>query len=190
LGETPLVLASASPRRAALLRDLGVPFTLRPADVEETVGEGEPPARAAVRLAEAKARAAAGPGNALVLGADTLVVLEGRPLGKPRDPAHARAMLLSLSGRDHEVVTGVALLRERDGGLVSGVERSRVHFRELTEEDLRALVESGEAMDKAGAYGIQGLASLVVTRLDGDYTNVVGLPLGLLRRLIRAAQET
>jgi septum formation protein len=97
-------------------------------------------------------------------------------------------MLRSLSGRDHEVVTAVAVLRERDGALVSGLEQSRVAFRELTPEDVEALVESGEALDKAGAYGIQGLASLFVSRLEGDYTNVVGLPLGCLRRLIRSAR--
>jgi septum formation protein len=185
-----IVLASGSPRRAAMLGDLGVRFRAHPVEVPETVGPGEDAASAAVRLAQAKARAAAGalPGrDVLVVGADTLVVLDGAPLGKPRDDEDARRMLRSLSGRAHGVVTGVAVLRVRDGALFSGYEHTEVRFRDLAGADIEALVGSGEAADKAGAYGIQGLASLMVEGIEGDYFNVVGLPLGLLRRLLRDA---
>ena len=193
-----LVLASASPRRAEILTRLGVRFTVHPVAIAEEIHAGEPPEAAARRLAEEKARAAArslhqNGGTAgetapvLVVGSDTLVVLDGRPLGKPRDASEARGWLRSLSGRAHEVVTGVAVLRLPEGGMVSGVERTVVRFRPLTEEDVTALVESGEALDKAGAYGIQGLAALAVEGIEGDYSNVVGLPLGLLRRLVREA---
>jgi septum formation protein len=185
-----IVLASASPRRAAMLEELGVRFRRHPVQVPEEVRPGEDAAQAAVRLAQAKARAA-GAGFAdrdiLVVGADTLVVLDGAPLGKPAGDEDARRMLRELSGRTHEVVTGVAVLRTRDGALFAGSEHTRVRFRELAEADVEALVASGEAADKAGAYGIQGLASLVVDGIEGDYFNVVGLPLGLLRRLLRDA---
>ncbi len=185
-----IVLASGSPRRAAMLGDLGVRFLPHPVAVGETVRPGEDATSAAVRLAQAKARAAAldfPDREVLVVGADTLVVLDGVPLGKPRDDEDARRMLRSLSGRAHAVVTGVAVLRVRDGALLSGCEHTEVRFRDLAEVDIEALVASGEAADKAGAYGIQGLASLMVEGIDGDYFNVVGLPLGLLRRLLRDA---
>ncbi len=188
-----IVLASASPRRAALLRELGIAFDILAVEVSEALHPGEEPQEAARRLAVDKVRAALAlltPGDAgWVVGADTLVVAGGRALGKPRDREDARAMLRLLSGRRHEVVTGVAIARMGGGETVSGVEVTRVSFRELEEADLEALVESGEAMDKAGAYGIQGLASLAVDRIEGDYFNVVGLPLGLLRRLLQAARE-
>jgi septum formation protein len=187
-----LVLASASPRRADLLRGLGLVFDILPVDVDEDLRPGEDPAAAAIRLAEAKAREAATrltePETTLVVGSDTLVVIDGLVLGKPADADDARAMLRRLSGRRHQVLTGVAVLRSGDGAVFSGVERTGVRFRELEEEDLGLLADSGEALDKAGAYGIQGLASLVVDGIDGDYFNVVGLPLGLLRRLVRRAR--
>jgi septum formation protein len=196
-----LVLASASPRRAALLAGLGVRFTVRAVDADESLHVGESPATAARRLAEEKALAAAAaltpgddartaraPGNdaTLTVGADTLVVLDGVALGKPLDAEDARRMLRLLSGRTHEVVTGVAVVRDADRHVISGVETTTVRFRELDADDIATLVDSGEAMDKAGAYGIQGLAALAVDGIEGDYSNVVGLPLGLLRRLVLA----
>jgi septum formation protein len=180
------VLASASPRRAALLEELGVPFLRRPAEVDETPAGGETPPATAERLALDKARCGARPEeDALVVGADTVVVRDGELLGKPADDDEARRMLRSLSGRSHEVLTGVAVVRTPEGAEAVGHARTEVRFRDLGAEDLDALVESGEGLDKAGAYGIQGLASLAVAGIRGDYSNVVGLPLGLLRRLIR-----
>ncbi len=195
VGEKRLVLASSSPRRSAILNELGVRFEVLPVDVDESLDAGTDAAEGAVWLAQAKARAAAeslraepdAGGDVLVVAADTLVVQDGRALGKPRDEAHARRMLGILSGTDHTVVTGVAVLRMADGALFTGTEHTVVHFRELEDEDVEALVASGECMDKAGAYGIQGLASLMVEEIEGDYFNVVGLPLGLLRRLLRDA---
>jgi len=190
LGTRKLVLASASPRRAALLRELGLVFDVRPAAVEETLDAGETPEAAAERLAAAKVRAAARAGEeALVVGADTLVAVDGLILGKPRDPAEAARMLTSLSGRTHRVVTGVAVRSGREGREVSGREITRVTFRSLHPAEIDLLARSGESLDKAGGYGIQGLAALAVTRIEGDYSNVVGLPLGLLRRLILEATE-
>jgi septum formation protein len=139
-----------------------------------------------VRLAEEKARAALRAGGpALVIAADTVVAVDGEPLGKPRDQAEAARMLRRLSGREHEVVTGVAVVRESDGALVSDSETTRVRFEELEAETVAVLAESGDGDDKAGAYGIQSLAGLVIPAVDGDYFNVVGLPLALLRRLVR-----
>jgi septum formation protein len=184
-----LILASASPRRAALLADLGVTFTIRPVDVPETPQPGESPAEAVRRLAGAKALSAIrdDEGPALVLGADTLVVLGREALGKPRHADHARDMLRRLSGRTHEVLTGIAIVRTPDRAVFSGVARTRVRFRDLSDEEIGWLVDSGEAEDKAGAYGIQGLASMAVESIEGDYFNVVGLPLGRLREVIRKA---
>jgi len=185
LGEQSLVLASASPRRADLLTGLGLTFSVCPANVDETAPMGDP-GLAAAYVAEKKARTAArSGGSSLVIGADTVVVSGNQVLGKPEDRDHARRMLGDLSGRSHEVITGLAVLREADGTVTAGAERTRVGFRVLTVADIDALVDSGEADDKAGAYGIQSLASLVVDRVNGDYFNVVGLPLGLLGRLIR-----
>jgi septum formation protein len=170
-----------------------VRFTVRPVDVDESIHPGEAPAAAARRLAEEKALAAlasiASGDDTLLVGADTLVVADGEALGKPRDAADARRMLRLLSGRSHEVVTGVAVARTADRAVVSGVEVTGVRFRLLDADDIAALVESGEALDKAGAYGIQGLAALAVDRIEGDYFNVVGLPLGVLRRLVLAQRR-
>jgi len=185
LGPRPLVLASASPRRASLLRELGVRFTIRPARVSEEIQPGEGPESVTLRLAREKAMAGSRPGvDELVLGADTLVVVGERVLGKPEDGREARAMLQELSGGDHWVITGLAVVRSLDNECFAGTQRTRVRFRELTGLDIDVLVESGESRDKAGAYGIQGLASLVVEEIEGDYFNVVGLPLGLLRTLL------
>jgi septum formation protein len=122
-----------------------------------------------------------------VLGADTVVVIDGLALGKPAGEETARAMLERLSGREHEVMTGVAVLRETDGAAFSGMERTRVRFARLSAGDVEILVASGEPLDKAGAYAIQGLGALVVERIEGDYYNVVGLPLARLRRVMEEA---
>jgi septum formation protein len=180
-----LILASASPRRADLLRSAGFAFEVRSPSVDETVLPGEDAHAHVTRLATAKADAAAAttdPGE-VVLAADTVVVVDGCILGKPRDEADAAAMLRRISGRAHEVVTGVCL---RQGGRSAvAVERTVVHFSPLTEEDLAWYVASGEPRDKAGAYGIQGLASRFVERIEGSYGNVVGLPVALVVRLLR-----
>lgn len=179
----PLLLASASPRRLELLRALGLEPLVRPADVDETLRPGEDPHDAAERLARAKAVAVAegAPAGAVVLAADTIVVLDGEALGKPRDDDDARRMLRALRGRGHDVVTGVALAR--DGILVSGRETTEVLFAPMTDEEVDAYVASGEPSDKAGAYALQGLGGLFVERITGTPSNVIGLPFRLVRRL-------
>lgn len=179
----PLLLASASPRRLELLRALGLEPLVRPADVDETLRPDEDPHDAAERLARAKAAAVAegAPPGAVVLAADTIVVLDGEALGKPRDDADARRMLHALRGRAHDVVTGVALAH--DGRLVSGRETTEVLFAPMTDEEVDAYVASGEPADKAGAYALQGLGGLFVERITGTPSNVIGLPFRLVRRL-------
>ncbi|MCJ8203148.1 Maf family protein [Pseudomonas sp. RGM2987] len=175
----PLYLASGSPRRRELLMQIGVPFTAISADIDETPLDQESPSAYVERLACGKAEAgrrslpAAAAG--CVLGADTAVVLDGQILGKPLDRADALSMLLSLSGREHEVLTAIAVL---DGQRCeSRVVRSRVRFRAITEPEATAYWASGEPRDKAGGYGIQGLGAVFVAGLEGSYSAVVGLPL-------------
>jgi septum formation protein len=164
---------------------------VRPVAVVEETRPSEPAAETVRRLALEKARAALRNGEeALVLGADTVVVLGGEVLGKPRDDAEAARMLRRLAGAEHLVITGLALIRSPEGEEETGVARTRVRFRSLDEGEIDSLVEDGEGRDKAGAYGIQGRASLVVEEIEGDYYNVVGLPLVLLRRLIVQAEGT
>lgn len=177
-----LVLASASPRRVELLAAVGVSPQVRPAAVDENPLAGELPAALASRLAAAKARAVARPGE-LVLGADTVVVAGGRALGKPADPDDGAAMLRLLSARPHDVITGVAVVL--DGQLVHETSTTRVWFRELQRDEIDWYVSTGEGADKAGGYGIQGRASLFVTRIEGSYPNVVGLPVVTVDELCR-----
>ena len=177
-----LVLASSSPRRAELLGWLGLAFTVRPSHVDETPRSGETAAALVERLAREKAAAHVGAGE-LVLAADTLVVVDGEVLGKPADDADAARMLRLLSGRAHEVLTGVALVDGDSGRLAAGVERTRVDFAPLSPREVAWYVASGEPRDKAGAYGIQGLGGLFVTGVEGNYGTVVGLPLPLVYRL-------
>ena len=188
LGDRPLILASSSPRRIALLASCGVPFQSAPVAVDESVAEDEDAETACLRLARRKAMAAAAkvPG-AWVLGADTLVVLDGRSLGKPKDEAEARDMLRRLSGRAHDVWTGLTLYRARDGALFDGAERTRVWFDDLSDDTVFVLARAEESLDKAGGYGIQGWAAPWITRIEGDYYNVMGLPLARLRRLFQEA---
>ncbi len=177
----PVVLASASPRRRQLLQLLGLEPEVVPTDIDETWRNGEAPAAHAERLAREKAAAVARDGAAVV-GADTIVVIGGEILGKPRDAAEARSTLRRLAGRDHDVFTAVAV--SYGGAMSSGVERTRVRFRPLDDEAIAAYVATGEPMDKAGAYGIQGYGAVLVERIEGDYFTVMGLGLGLLVSLL------
>lgn len=175
----PVVLASASPRRQELLTAAGYSFTVHTADVDETPRPGEAPDHYVARLAEAKARAVlARRPEALVLGADTTVVVDGDILAKPADAADAARMLRRLQGRAHEVLTGVALVSA--GWSRVDVAATRVWFAPMTAAEIDAYVASGEPMDKAGAYAIQGRAARYVTRIEGSYSNVVGLPVALV----------
>jgi septum formation protein len=176
----PLVLASASPRRRELLAGLGLDFSVRTVDFEEHLVPGEAPLAAARRLAIGKVRAHVDPGS-VVLAADTIVVLEDRILGKPRDASDARSMLRDLAGREHAVLTGVAFCHgER---LVAGVDSTRVQMTDLDDEEIGWYVGTGEPRGKAGAYAIQGLGALFIEAIEGNYSNVVGLPLPLVDRL-------
>lgn len=179
-----LVLASQSPRRRALLGQLGLEFTVKTSQLDESAFDAPTPEALVRLLSLEKARAAARrePPDTLVLGADTVVVLDGRTLGKPQSPQQARAMLTALSGRTHEVCTGLTLCRGPE--VLTQAEHTLVTFRALTPEEIDAYVASGEPMDKAGAYGIQGLGSLLVSGIQGDYSNVVGLPLCRLGRML------
>ncbi len=183
-----LILASQSPRRRELLARLGVSFTVRAADVNETINPAEPPILEVARLSRKKAAAVSAGEEDVVVAADTVVVLDGRVLGKPRDGAEAVRMLRALSGREHQVMTGVTV--RRGAFLRSGTAVTKVHFRALSEAEIAAYVASGEPMDKAGAYGIQGLAAIFVEWLEGDYYNVMGLPLCPLAGLLREAGVT
>ncbi|WP_396625713.1 Maf family protein [Luteitalea sp.] len=177
-----LILASSSPRRATLLTAVGYTFEVRVADVDETPHPGETGEALVRRLAEVKARAVACAPGELILAADTTVVCEGVILNKPEDEADAAAMLRRLSGRPHEVYTGVTL--RHGGGEESLVERTTVWFASLSEEEIAWYVGSGEPLGKAGGYGIQGRASRFVTRVDGSYPNVVGLPVAQVAKLL------
>ncbi|HXY20822.1 MAG TPA: Maf family protein [Gemmatimonadales bacterium] len=183
-GETgvPVVLASVSPRRRELLELLGLTFEVSPADLDETWRNGEPPAAHAERLAREKAAARARPG-AVAIGADTIVVVDGAILGKPSGPDEAAAMLRRLAGREHEVYTGVAVAY--GGKTAAGASRTVVRFRALDDATIRDYVATGEPLDKAGAYGIQGYGAVLVERIDGDYFTVMGLALGLMVDLLR-----
>jgi len=182
-GAPEVILASASPRRQELFERLGLPFSTQEADLEEVTLPGETPPEFALRMALDKAmKVGRQRPDAWVVGADTVVVGMGRILGKPRDAGQAAAMLALLSGRTHRVLTGVGCVR-RGRRPVGFVECSRVTFHHLRGADIDAYVRGGEPLDKAGAYGIQGGAAKFVRRLEGSYTNVVGLPLERLREV-------
>jgi septum formation protein len=182
-----LILASSSPRRQELLQRAGFEFEVRLSHVEEVCGSGESAEEFARRTAREKSlgAAASSPAGSLVLGADTVVVIDGLILGKPSDRDDAARMLRVLSGASHRVVTGVCLVRAP--GQIEAVahETTIVKFRELEEEEIRDYVGSGEPLDKAGAYAIQGLASRFVTRIEGCYFNVVGLPIPLVYEMLK-----
>jgi septum formation protein len=180
----PIVLASASPRRAELLRAAGFSFVVDAVDIDESVLPGETPEAYVRRLARAKARAGADRHPAAtVVGADTVVVVDGRILGKPRDDADARAMLMALSGRLHHVFTAVAVATR--GDIRDEVHVSAVTFAPMTPADIAAYVASGEPRDKAGAYAIQGWAARFIERLEGSHSGVMGLPVSVVHRLLR-----
>ena len=184
-----VILASASPRRRELLQLLGLEFEVRPSAVEERQLPGEPAEVFIARLAREKAedvarRSAPIPENTVVLGADTEVVLDGVPLGKPVDDADAARMLGMLSGRAHDVLTGLWLI-PASGQAYGGIESTRVWFGEMSESEIAEYVASGEPRDKAGAYAIQGLAARFIPRIEGCYYNVMGLPVAALYRLLR-----
>jgi septum formation protein len=182
-----LILASASPRRSELLRKARIVFRVEPAHVPEAPASGEAPRAYAERLARDKARAIASKHpNDLVLGADTIVVADGQILEKPADEADAARMLRLLSGRTHEVTTGVCLCGPSTEILES--ETTRVVVAELSDEEIADYVHTEEPMDKAGAYGIQGMFSRWVTSIEGDYANVVGLPVARVYRMLRKAR--
>ncbi len=179
-----LVLASGSPRRREMLERMGLEAIVRPVDIDETPLPGEAPSRYVLRLAETKARAAAERGD-LVLAADTSVVIDGRILGKPEGTAQAGEMLASLSGREHAVLTGVSVYDVDRQFLLAAVETTQVTFAPMSELEIAWYVATGEPLDKAGAYGIQGIGALFVRSIEGDYSNVVGLPLASTYRLMR-----
>jgi septum formation protein len=183
--QTPLrvILASQSPRRRELLAQIGIAHEVRPADIDETVWPDEQPVPHSERLAREKAHTLAlRHPDALVIGSDTIVVIDGAILGKPTDAADAVRMLLQLAGREHTVYTSVAVAHA--GRTLSAVEAVQVHFRPLDRAHAEAYVATGEPMDKAGAYGIQGFGATLVERINGDYFAVMGLPLGRLVELI------
>ncbi len=182
-----LVLASSSPRRRELLRHAGFDFEVHPSHIVEEIQQGELPEEFARRAAREKAMhvAAVSPPGSLVLGADTVVVIDGEMLGKPSDFEDAARMLRLLSGRTHQVHTGVCLVRAPGEIVALEHETTLVTFRELDEEEIRRYVESSEPLDKAGAYAVQGLASKFVTRISGCYSNVVGLPVALLYEILK-----
>jgi septum formation protein len=183
-----LVLASQSPRRAELLRQAGIPFLVRASPVDEAPLPGENPADYVRRLAEAKALAVPAAQDEIVLGADTTVVLGEQMLGKPADAAEAARMLAALSGRCHEVLTGICLRSgaSPDTPLIRDLAATRVWFAAMTQREIEDYACSREPLDKAGAYAIQGLASKFIQRIEGCYFNVVGLPIPLVYRYLLA----
>ena len=188
-----LILASTSPRRAEILRMVGWPFDKYAVPIDESRRPNEAPVAYVERLALEKAEAAAAgqlsapPASRVILGADTVVVVEADLLGKPADENDARRMLRQLSGRWHEVITGVALIRSGAGGNARRVahERTRVRFATMTADEIEWYVATGEPMDKAGAYAIQGNAARFIEEIQGDYLNIVGLPVRLVYKLLR-----
>ncbi len=183
----PIILASNSPRRRELLKQIGVAFISDPADVDERVLPGEQAGAYALRVALDKARIAAGrAGKGIIIAADTVVVIEGTIMGKPVDAQNAEYMLRTLSGRMHEVMTGLVVLDAGTGEKRTAVAVTKVWFRDLSDQQISSYVATGEPLDKAGAYGIQGKGALFVQKIEGCYFNVVGLPLALLGEMLQA----
>lgn len=178
-----VILASQSPRRKELMGLFHIPFTVRVSDADETMPSELSPAEAVALVSRRKAEAVPRQADDLVIAADTIVVLGEEILGKPKDPADARRMLRLLSGRDHQVMTGMTLLRGQQTLVCTEI--TDIHFRPLSDREIDAYVRTGESMDKAGSYGIQGGAALFAERLVGDYYNVMGLPVCRLGQLLR-----
>ena len=177
-----LILASQSPRRRELLGLFRLPFVIRVADIDETMDPQISPYDEVARVSREKALAVPRQEDDLVIAADTIVVCEGKVLGKPHTPEEAVQMLSLLSGRDHQVMTGMTVVR--GGQVISCTEVTDIHFRELSQKEIAAYVATGEPMDKAGAYGIQGGAALFAEKMVGDYYNVMGLPVCKLRQML------
>ena len=180
-----LILASASPRRKELLSLLGIPFVIRAADIDEAMDPAKAPFDEVARVSRLKALATEHGADDVVIAADTIVVCAGQVLGKPHDEADALRMLRLLSGRDHQVMTGVTVLRGESATTFTEV--TDLHFRELSEKEIARYVATGEPMDKAGSYGIQGGAALFCTGMKGDYYNVMGLPVCALGEVLKTA---
>lgn len=178
-----LILASQSPRRRQLMGLFGIPFTVRVADIDETMDPAAEPAREVARVSREKALAVPHGTDDVVVAADTIVVCDGRVLGKPHSRQEARQMLRLLSGRDHQVMTGVTVLRGAQEQVFTQI--TNLHFRHLSDREIDRYIATGEPMDKAGAYGIQGGAALFCQRMDGDYYNVMGLPVCRLGEVLR-----
>lgn len=182
-----IILASQSPRRKELLGLLNIPFSVRVADIDETLEEALPVAEAVARLSRRKAEAISRQGADIVIAADTVVVCDGAVLGKPKDEEDAYRMLRMLSGRQHQVMTGLTVLQDEKA--VSHTEITDIFFRDLTDTEIRAYIATKDPMDKAGAYGIQNGAALFVEKIHGDYFNVVGLPVCRLGLILREWME-
>ena len=185
-----LILASSSPRRADILRSAGFVFQVRPIHVDEARLPGESAEDYVLRVAKAKSHAAADQMRgsdpaAIIIAADTVVLAKGEILGKPQDAADARCMLRSLSGKSHEVLTGLSILRIFDATEILHIEKTRVEFLKMSEEEIEKYIQSGEPFDKAGAYGIQGIGGRFVARIEGCYFNVMGLPLSRMRTILK-----
>ena len=179
-----LILASQSPRRRELLGLTGLDFIVRVADIDETMDPGKAPFEEVARVSRLKALAVSREPGDVVIAADTIVVCEGKMLGKPRDESDAFRILSLLSGRTHEVMTGMTVLRDEE--IVTHTEVTKIHFRDLHPEEVSAYIATGEPMDKAGAYGIQGGAALFADQMEGDYYNVMGLPVCRLAMILRS----
>ena len=177
-----LILASQSPRRKELLGLFRLPFTVKVADIDETMDLNKPPYDEVARVSRCKAEAVARKNDDIVIAADTIVVCEGKVLGKPRDEQDAKEMLSLLSGRDHQVMTGMCVIRGET--TVTVTEVTDIHFRELSEAEIDAYIATKEPMDKAGSYGIQGGAALFAEKMVGDYYNVMGLPVCRLHTIL------
>ena len=178
-----LILASQSPRRKELLGLFHIPFSVRVADIDETMDPAAAPYDEVARVSRLKAAAVPREEDDVVVAADTIVVCQGKVLGKPHSPEEAKAMLRLLSGRDHQVMTGMTVLR--GDRAITVTEVTDLHFRGLSEKEIEDYVATGEPMDKAGAYGIQGGAALFCSRMEGDYYNVVGLPVCRLSQILQ-----
>lgn len=182
-----IILASQSPRRKELMGLLRLPFTVRVADIDETMDPAKAPFEEVARVSRLKAEATPRQDTDIVIAADTIVVCEGQVLGKPKDEADAFQMLRLLSGKAHQVMTGLTVLQ--GGKAVTCTEVADIHFRDLSDKEIGDYIATGEPMDKAGAYGIQGGAALFADRLEGDYYNVMGLPVCRLNLILREFME-
>lgn len=178
-----LILASQSPRREELLSLFHIPFSVKVADIDEAMDPARDPVEEVARVSRAKAEAIPRGEGDVVVAADTIVVLDGQVLGKPTDEAHAAAMLTALSGKDHQVMTGVTVAR--GDTLLTHTEITDIHFRPLSQKEIAAYIATGEPMDKAGSYGIQGGAALFAEKMHGDYYNVMGLPVCRLFQMLQ-----